>query len=73
MFVGAEWMFKLFDRHSIAFPACDNSTHTPRCSTLCMYLLWQVSAHLRDIQVYQVVKAIIDGPTIWVIKYFESS
>jgi hypothetical protein len=49
-------MFKFSDRHSIAFPACDSSTRMPRYSTLCMYLLWSPSTHLRDIQVYQVVK-----------------
>jgi hypothetical protein len=64
-------MFRFSDRHSIAFP--DNSTHMPRDSTLCMYLLWSLSAHLRDIQVYQVAKGVIDRPMTWAIKRFESS
>ena len=48
MFVGAEWMFKFPDRHFIAFPACDSSTHI---ALLRMYILWSLSVHLRDIHV----------------------
>jgi hypothetical protein len=45
----------------------------PRYSTVCLYFLWSLSAHLRDIQVYQVVKGVIDGLIIRAIKHFESS
>jgi hypothetical protein len=54
-------VFKSSDRHSIAFPACGSSTAMPHHSTLRMYLLWSLSALLRDIQVCQVVKSVIGG------------